>query len=99
VLTRQPWPENVFGPLADAGDVRVLDAVRKPTLVVASGIGPASRRPGNAVRRLLRDKANRGSALGFSRAVRWAHEYWSAAHPDAALVARSVPCHRIGGLS
>jgi hypothetical protein len=82
-LTRQPWPENVFGPLAAAGDVGVLDAVRTATLVVGCGIAPASRGPGNAVRRLMRDDAHRAGELGFSRVVRWAHEYWSAVHPMA----------------
>jgi hypothetical protein len=80
-LTRQPWLETVFGPLADAAGARVLDAVRTATLIVGSGIAPASRGPGNAVRRLLRDNANHAGALGFSRGVRWAHEYWSAVHP------------------
>ena len=80
-LTRQPWLETVFGPLADAGGARVLDAVRTATLIVGSGIASASRGPGNAVRRLLRDNANHAGALGFSRGVRWAHEYWSAVHP------------------
>jgi hypothetical protein len=80
-LTRQPWPQVVFGALANAADVRTLDAVRTATLVVGSGIYPAPRGPGSAVRRLLRDAADGAGVLGLSRIVRWAHEYWSLVQP------------------
>lgn len=81
VITRRTWPEVVFGALANAVNTRTLDAVRTATLIVGSGIGPASRGPGNAVRRPLRSAADGTGVLGLSRVVRWAHEYWSLVQP------------------
>lgn len=81
-LTRRPWHEVVYGGLADVADARTLDAVRTATLIVGSGIRPAPRGPGSAVRRLLRDDADdRMGTLGLSRAVRWAHAYWNPFQP------------------
>jgi hypothetical protein len=81
LLTRLSWAEAVYGDLADHADVSVLDAVRTATLIVGSGIEPASRGPGNAVRRVMRPEAERLGALGLSRIVRWAYNYWSAVTP------------------
>jgi hypothetical protein len=81
-LTRRSWPETVYGRLAAHADARVLDAIRTATLIVGSGINPAPRGPGSAVRRLLRAESGRiGGDLGLSRVVRWAHQYWSLVTP------------------
>jgi hypothetical protein len=80
-LTRRSWPETLYGDLAPHADVNVLDAVRTATLIVGSGIIPASRGPGSLVRRLLRQRADGRSSLGLSRLVRWAHGYWNHVTP------------------
>lgn len=83
LLTCQDWDKVVHGTLADLADRRALDAMRTATLIVGSGIHPAPRGPGNAVRRLLRSGVGRTGSLGFSRIVRSAHAYWSAIEPLA----------------
>ena len=80
-LTRQPWPNILYGDLSTAADHATLDAVRAATLIVGSGIVPAARGPGSAVRRLLRGGNGRSGGLGFSRVVRSAHHYWSLLEP------------------
>ena len=85
-LTGRSWENTVYGHLADAATNATLDAIRTATLIVGSGITPASRGAGSSVRRLLRPQTTGpGSpgSLGFSRAVRWAHEYWSMVRPLA----------------
>ncbi|MEV5543290.1 hypothetical protein AB0L13_41365 [Saccharopolyspora shandongensis] len=81
LLTHRTWAKVVYDTLAEQADIRVLDAVRTATLIVGTGIGPASRGPGSAVRRLLRNEAERIGGLGVSRIVRWAHTYWSGIVP------------------
>lgn len=81
LLTRRTWANVLYGDLDGQADLRVLDAVRTATLIVGTGIRPASRGPGHAVRRLLRAEAQRTGGLGLSRIVRWAHEYWSGIEP------------------
>jgi hypothetical protein len=81
-LTRDEWPAAVYGrPLCDAAAASTLDALRTATLIVGSGIAPAHRGPGSIVRRLLRASATAAGALGLSRVVRWAHDYWSLVCP------------------
>ncbi len=80
-LTRRSWPETLYGNLAAQADLNVLDAVRTATLIVGSGITPASRGPGSLVRRLMRQVAGGRSSLGLSRVVRWAHGYWNHVTP------------------
>jgi hypothetical protein len=80
-LTRRPWPEILHRTLATQADLQILDSVRTSTLIVGSGITPASRGPGNAVRRLLRPVASGAATLGLSRLVRCAHTYWSQVTP------------------
>lgn len=74
LLSGRSWADVVYAPIANKATPQVLDAVRTATLIVGSGIRPAPRGPGSAVRRLLR-KHNGG--LGLSSVVRWAHSYWS----------------------
>jgi hypothetical protein len=80
-LTRRPWPETVYGALAQGANTGSLDALRTATLIAGSGIRPGPRGPGSAVRRLLRGTESRMGVFGLSRIVRWAHEYWSLTQP------------------
>lgn len=80
-LTRQSWPQVVFGPMGDEIDTRFLDALRTSTLLVGSGIRPAARGPGSSVRRLLRTGDDRLGVLGLSRTIRWAYDFWSIVQP------------------
>lgn len=80
-LSRCTWHDTVFGPWTSAADPSVLDAIRTATLIVGSGIVPSSRGAGGSVRRLLRSGVPDSGALGLSRIVRWAHEYWSTVQP------------------
>lgn len=79
-ITRRNWRQLVHGPLAGAG-LRELDAIRTATLILGSDIRPGSRGCGNAVRQLLRSTSATASALGVSRVVRQAHQYWSLVTP------------------
>jgi hypothetical protein len=80
-LIRQPWSDVVFGEVAGLGTARTLDALRTATLIVASGIDPAPRGAGSAVRRLIRSERDQLNGLGLSRVIRWAHGYWSTFQP------------------
>jgi hypothetical protein len=77
------WPETVFGQLASAIPPRTLDAIRTAVLVIGSGIRPAARGPGSALRRLIRDEIAEAATMGLSRVVRWAYCYWSRIEPLA----------------
>jgi hypothetical protein len=80
-ISRHPWPETVFGQLASEIPLRTLDAIRTAVLITGSGITPAARGPGSALRRLIRDEITQTATTGISRVVRWAHRYWSRIEP------------------
>ncbi|MEC3994904.1 hypothetical protein VSR01_15745 [Actinacidiphila sp. DG2A-62] len=74
--SRTSWTHLVFGALADAAPLGVLDALRTATLLLGSGIAPSARGPGNITRRILQHIPSEAAALGVSRAVRHFHQYW-----------------------
>jgi hypothetical protein len=76
-ISRAAWLDVVHGRLAHVVDPDVLDAVRTTVLLIGSGITPAARGPGNAVRRLLRLIPRDVAPLGLSTAVREFHGYWA----------------------
>jgi hypothetical protein len=76
-ITGWPWWNLVHGHLAKSADPDVLDAVRTAVLLIGSGIAPAARGPGSAVKRVLRLITPDIAPLGFSAATRAFHEYWS----------------------
>jgi hypothetical protein len=80
-ISRGHWPDLVHGPLARTVDHDVLDALRTAVLLIGSGIAPAGRGPGSAVRRLLRFIPGEPGFMGFSHAVRATHQYWSLTVP------------------
>lgn len=80
-LSRRSWADVIYGGLGAEVDTDRLDALRTATLIVGSGIRPAPRGPGSALRRLLRSAGDRSGTLGLSRVVRWGHEYWSMVKP------------------
>lgn len=81
-ITRQPWPELVFGAAAHrSGNGAALDALRTATLAIASGIFPSARSPGNALRRLLRPIPTNAIAARVGPLVRHWHTYWSLTTP------------------
>lgn len=86
-ITQTPWPRLVFGSLGTRGSHAVLDALRTGTLIVGSGIAPAPRGPGGALRRLMRVVPTETAAFGLSRVVRAAYSYWTLFAP------LSVPWH------
>jgi|GEM_PF-5808172 len=65
-------------------DPDVLDALRTTVLLIGSGIAPAARGPGSAVRRLLRLIPRDIAPLGLSTAVREFHGYWALTTTDLA---------------
>ncbi|WP_211239820.1 hypothetical protein [Jiangella gansuensis] len=75
------WNNLVFGDLAGSAPRSVLDALRTATLLVGSGIAPAARGAGSAVRRLLGALEPDATRLGVSSAVRSAHDFWAVAAP------------------
>lgn len=75
-ISRDEWKSVAFGWLANHATVAALDAVRTATLIVGSGILPAARGRGGAVRRMLRYIDPNSAALGLGQAVRAFHEYW-----------------------
>lgn len=77
-MTCQPWPQVIYSNLGLQVNNQILDAIRTATLIVGSGIRPAARGSGGAVRRLMRPLS---IPLGLSRVVRWAHGYWSSFRP------------------
>jgi hypothetical protein len=83
VRTRTPWPDLIFGPLAEAAPYEVLDVIRTATLLLASGITPTARGAGSITRRVLQRIPPRAAALGSSRAVRHLHGYWQGVNPLA----------------
>lgn len=76
-VTRAPWQQIVHGPLAGHASLDVLDAIRTGTLITGSGIRPAARGCGGALRKLSRTIPASDARLGLSTAVRHACEYWS----------------------
>jgi hypothetical protein len=78
--SRIPWPDLIFGPLAEAAPYEVLDAIRTATLLLAHGITPTARGAGSITRRVLQQIPPQAAALGLSRAVRHLHGYWRASH-------------------
>src|ERR1035437_9875699 len=76
-VTRAPWQQIVHGPLAGHASLDVLDAIRTGTLITGSGISPAARGCGGALRKLSRTIPASDARLGLSTAVRHACEYWS----------------------
>jgi hypothetical protein len=91
IISRGSWLELVHGHQAKLADPDVLDAVRTLVLLIGSGIAPAARGPGNAIRRLLRLISSGAVSLGLINAVREFHNYWAPAAstlttwPDVAL--------------
>ncbi len=83
IISRGSWMDLVHGHQAKLADPDVLDAVRTLVLLIGSGIAPASRGPGNAIRRLLRLVPPDIVSLGLSNAVREFHNYWA---PTAATL-------------
>lgn len=75
-LSRHTWHQTIYDQFD--GATTALDAIRTATLLVGSGIHPAARGPGFAVRRLLRVPDFAAHTIGStSRMVRRAHEFWS----------------------
>ncbi|MER6080193.1 hypothetical protein [Streptomyces sp. NPDC001833] len=77
--TLRDWNELIFGPLAGVAPRSTLDALRTATLLLGSGIMPASRGAGGATRRVLGTLPRNSVGLGVSAAVRASHDYWSSA--------------------
>ncbi|PYC80594.1 hypothetical protein C7C46_12635 [Streptomyces tateyamensis] len=75
--TRQSWPHLVFGSFASICPSKTLDAIRTATLMVGSGIHPASRGAGGVLRRLLTEVSPMDAPLGVSALVRESHGFWS----------------------
>src|ERR1019366_6518292 len=71
------WRQIVHGPLAGHASLDVLDAIRTGSLITGSGIRPAARGCGGALRKLSRTIPASDARLGLSTAVRHACEYWS----------------------
>jgi hypothetical protein len=76
-ISGQAWHQTVFGPTASSHDPATLDVLRTATLAVGSGIQPAHRGPGSAIRRLLGTLPAGSVGLGTGTAVRAYHRYWS----------------------
>lgn len=76
-ITQMPWSRLAFGPLAAHSSHTILDALRTSTLIAGSGIAPASRGPGSALRRLMRVVPTEMAAFGLSRVVRASYAYWT----------------------
>lgn len=77
VVSGQSWQRLIHSELASHADIEMLDAVRTATLLLMSGIRPAARGAGAAVRRVARCVSRRHAAIGLSRAVRFHHAYWT----------------------
>ncbi len=77
ILTGKSWAASTFGTEAEQWDWRMLEAVRAGTLLAMSGISPASRGAGSAVRRVLRDVPTTVAAAGLGRLVRAQRAYWT----------------------
>jgi hypothetical protein len=76
-LTGMPWARVVFGDLAAQWEVTLLDAIRTATLLTMSGIRPAPRGPGSALRRVLSAIPANTAQAGLSRLVRTQRAYWT----------------------
>lgn len=76
-ISRTPWSRLTFGALAARTSPAVLDALRTGTLIAGSGIAPAPRGPGGALRRLMRVVPTELAAFGLSRVVRTSYAYWA----------------------
>ncbi|SFC61705.1 hypothetical protein [Streptomyces aidingensis] len=79
--SRRPWPDLIFGSMAQTASTTVLDAIRTATLLLGSGITPAARGAGSITRRVIATIPASASPLGLSAAVRTSHEYWSLVSP------------------
>lgn len=75
--TDQSWEQLVFTDLMNAAPPPLLDAVRTATLLIGSGIRPASHGPGSITRRVLAPLRQKGVGLGVSAAVRRFDHFWS----------------------
>lgn len=71
------WGDVVFGDLAASWNLDLLDALRTATLLAMTGIRPAARGPGLALRRVLRAVPSRLAASGLGRLVRTQRAYWT----------------------
>lgn len=76
-ISGQAWYSAVFGSTVSSYDLTTLDALRTATLAVGSGIQPAHRGPGSAIRRQLRALPASSVGLGTGAVVRASHRYWS----------------------
>lgn len=81
-ITRWSWRELIHGDLARWADPDVLDAMRTAVLLIGSGIAPAARGPGSAVKRVLRLITPDVAPFGVSAAARAFHDYWSLTSSD-----------------
>jgi len=81
--TDKAWDDLIFGDLTEAAPPTLLDAVRTATLLIGSGIHPASRGPGSITRRALAPLRKRGIGLGVSAAVRQFDQFWRRVTPLA----------------
>jgi hypothetical protein len=81
--SRTSWPELNFGFLARAAPPNVLDALRTTTLLLGSDIPPAARGAGGVTRRVLQRVQPEAGKLGWSRAIRYFHQYWQGVCPLA----------------
>lgn len=75
-ITRRPWAQLVFGPLAAHADSTTLDLLRSGTLIAGSGIAPAARGPGAALRRILRSVSPHLVVRGLDAVVDIFYLYW-----------------------
>ncbi|MFJ2771198.1 hypothetical protein [Streptomyces sp. NPDC087300] len=91
--TQARWGDLIYGRFAHAAPPATLDAIRTATLLLGSGISPASRGAGGVTRRVVGTIAPDAVRLGVSAIVRDAHDYWSLFSPLSAPwpeVARAV---------
>lgn len=79
--TNRAWDRLIFADLMDAAPPPLLDAVRTATLLISTGIHPASHGPGSITRRAIAPLRQIGVGLGVSTAVRRFHDFWSAVAP------------------
>lgn len=86
-ITQMPWSRLAFGSLAAHASPTILDALRTGTLIAGSGVAPAPRGAGGALRRLMRAVPMELAAFGLSRVVRNSYPYWTLFAP------LSVPWH------
>lgn len=76
IMTNRNWSQLVFDRLTHRVDPTTLDAIRTATLIAMSGIRPAARGPGTALRRVLHRVAPDVAARGLDEATRFFYNYW-----------------------